>query len=203
MNAGWFARPCSITGAPGIHCDGPPSTAWELASKGHSDCDEGVAGVKVAPAAKVADGCNGNGAAAVAEERGAIARVGEVQSAGDKTVVDDSRPNVAPGTTFVEDSGTPLEGGTIVALDSCTNDPCANMAGGKMVVEDSGAIIVGDKTAALESRTNVTGGKTVVDGCDGASVAGGKTVVKGCCNVAGGKTVVAATCGAVMGEGVH
>lgn len=73
MNVGWFARPCSITGAPGIQRDGPSSTAWGLASTGASDCAEVGVIVKAALAANVADGCIGNGAAAVDEDTGAVA----------------------------------------------------------------------------------------------------------------------------------
>lgn len=73
MNAGWFARPCSITGAPGIKRDGPSSPAWGLASTGASDCAEVGVRVEAALATKVADGCIGNGAAAVDEDTGAVA----------------------------------------------------------------------------------------------------------------------------------
>lgn len=75
--------------------------------------------------------------------------------------MDESRANIAGGTTVGECSGTALGGGTTVGLEPCTNDPGEKMAGGKMIVEDSGAILVGG-----------SGG-----GGGGASVAGGKTVV--------------------------
>lgn len=94
LNAGWFARPCSITGAPGIQHGEPPG------------------------AGKAGGGCIGIDTADMDEDG---AWVGAVPNEGDTTTVDDSLDQVAGAKTVVEDSGVTTVCADAVAFESRTN----------------------------------------------------------------------------------